>query len=133
MDDKCFQYAATVALNYEKIKWNPERVSNSKPFINKYNWKGINYLSKIDDWKAFEKNNLTIAVDVLYIKEKEIYPAYVSKVNSNCEKQIILLIILNEEKKGWHYLAVKKTIYIIKRSNIKTSWWFLLLELSSFF
>ena len=28
VDDKYFQYAATVALNYEKIKWNPERVSN---------------------------------------------------------------------------------------------------------
>ena len=36
-DDKCFQYAATVALNYEEIKWNPERVSNIKPFINKHN------------------------------------------------------------------------------------------------
>ena len=26
-DDKCFQYAVMVALNYEEIKWNPERVS----------------------------------------------------------------------------------------------------------
>ena len=36
-DDKCFQYAAAVTLNYEEIKWNPERVSNIKPFIHKYN------------------------------------------------------------------------------------------------
>ena len=36
-DDKGFQYAATVALNYEKIKWNPEKILNIKPFINKYN------------------------------------------------------------------------------------------------
>ena len=48
-DDKCFQYAATVALNYEEIKWNPERVSNIKLFIKGCNWKGINYPSKIDD------------------------------------------------------------------------------------
>ena len=41
-DDKCFQYAVTVALNYEEIESHPERVSNIKPFINKYNWKGIN-------------------------------------------------------------------------------------------
>ena len=33
-------------------------------------------------------------------------PAYVSKHNSNREKQVILLIIRNGEK--WHYLAVKK-------------------------
>ena len=35
MDDKCFQYARTLALNYEGIKWNLEKVSNIKPFINK--------------------------------------------------------------------------------------------------
>ena len=40
-------------------------------------------------------------------KEKEIYSAYISKINTNCEKQIILLMIPNEEKDGWHYLAVK--------------------------
>ena len=33
-DGKCFPYKASVAFNYEKIKWNPERVSNIKPFIN---------------------------------------------------------------------------------------------------
>ena len=38
-DDKCFQYAVTVAINYGELKWNAERVSNIKPFINKYNWK----------------------------------------------------------------------------------------------
>ena len=36
-DDRCFQYAATVALNYQKIKNNPERISKIKPFIHQYN------------------------------------------------------------------------------------------------
>ena len=45
MDDECFN-AANVALNYEDIKWNLERVSNSKPFTHKYNWKSIIYPSK---------------------------------------------------------------------------------------
>ena len=44
----------------------------------------------------------------MLIKEKEIYPACISKRNSTCEKQIILLMIPNEEKEGWHYFAVKK-------------------------
>ena len=96
--DKCFQYAANVALSYEEIKWNPERVSNIKSFINKYNWKGINYPSKINNWRTFEEYNSTIALNILYIKGKEICPAYISKINSNCEKQIILLMISNEEK-----------------------------------
>ena len=72
--DKRFQYAVTVSLNYEEIKWTPERISNIKQFINKYKWKGINYPSKIDDWKTFEKNNQIIGLNVLYIKEmKYIY------------------------------------------------------------
>ena len=36
-DDKCFQYAVTLALNLEKIKKDPQRVSKMKPFIEKYN------------------------------------------------------------------------------------------------
>ena len=43
-DNKCFQYAATITLNYEKIKWNPERILNIKLFIKKYNWDKIKYL-----------------------------------------------------------------------------------------
>ena len=42
------------------------------------------------------------------------------KINSRCEKQIILLMIPNEEKGGWHYLSVKN-IYITKRNNVKTN------------
>ena len=33
-DDKCFQYALTFALNYEKIKHDRQRTSKIKPFIN---------------------------------------------------------------------------------------------------
>ena len=32
-DDKSFQYALTVALNYEKIKKDPQNISKIKPFI----------------------------------------------------------------------------------------------------
>ena len=34
------------------------------------------------------------------------YPAYISKHNSNREKQVIFLMIPNREK--WHSVAVKK-------------------------
>ena len=114
--DKCFQYAANVALNYGEIESHAERVSNIKLFMGKYNWKGINYPSmENDDWKTFEKNNPIIALNILYIKEKKIGPAYISKIHSNCEKQIILIIIPNEEKEGWHYLAVKKLSTLLRR------------------
>ena len=46
-DDKCFQYAVAVALNYQEINKNPERISKIKSFIDQYNWKERNFLSRI--------------------------------------------------------------------------------------
>ena len=39
-----------------------------RTFINKYNWNGKKYPSKIDDWKKFEKNNSVITLNTLYQK-----------------------------------------------------------------
>ena len=66
-DAKCFQYAKTVALNNEQIKSHPERISNIKSFIGQYNWKEINFPSNKKDWNEFEKNNKTIALNILYM------------------------------------------------------------------
>ena len=66
-DEKCFKFTATVALNHEEIKKYPQRITKIKPFIDKYNWKGINYPSEKNDWKKFEKKNLTIAFKLLLI------------------------------------------------------------------
>ena len=75
-----------------------KKIFNIKPVINECNWKGKNYSSKADDWIKFEKNNPTIALNILYITEKEICPAYISKNNSSYGKQIIILMIPNKEK-----------------------------------
>ena len=37
------------------------------------------------DWRKLEKNNLIIALNVLYVKIEKVYPAYVSNDNSNSE------------------------------------------------
>ena len=84
-----------------------------KPFINKYTLEGINFPSEKDDWKKIEKNNVTIALNVLYAKKEKIYPTYISKHNSNREKQVILLMISNGEKL-WHYLAVKNLSALLR-------------------
>ena len=72
-DYKLFQYASTVALNREEIKRHLQRISKIKPFINKYNWNGIKYPSKVHDWKTFEKNNPSIALLILFILKKKKY------------------------------------------------------------
>ena len=106
-DDRCFQYVVTVALNYGDIESHPERVLNIKKFINKYNWKELNYPSKTDDWKTFEKNDLTLAGNILYIKEKEIYPAYFSKHN-NPWKTNNFLNALKQRKRRMALFCSKK-------------------------
>ena len=79
-DNKCFPYLVAVALNYEEIKKNPQRITKIKPFINKYNWEGMPFINKYnwekinfqwekDDWKKFEKNNVTNSLNVLYAKK----------------------------------------------------------------
>ena len=70
-DNKCFQYAITIALNYDEIKKHHQRVNKVKPFVNKYDWSEINFPSHVGDWKKFELNNKSIALNVLYVPEGE--------------------------------------------------------------
>ena len=87
-DNKCFQYAITVALNQEVIGKNPERTTKIKPFINKYNWGGINFASEKDDLKRFEKNNVTIALNVLYAKEEKYILLIFQNITQIAKKQL---------------------------------------------
>ena len=81
---------------------------------------GRNKLSIKNRWlENIEKNNLIIALNILYIKEKETLSGYTSKHISIREKQIILLMIPDEEDKGLHYLAVKKISALLHRKPSK--------------
>ena len=113
-DDKCFQYAITIALNYDEIGNHHQRVNKVKPFIDQYNWKDINFPSQVDDWKKFELNNTSIALNILYVPEgeKTIRHAYKSKYNLTRENQVILLMIDDGEK--WHYLTVRSLSALLK-------------------
>ena len=66
-DGNCFQYALTIALNYQNIEKDLQTISKIKPFINQYDWKGINFPSHKVDWKKFESNNKSIAINILFV------------------------------------------------------------------
>ena len=112
-DDRCFQYAVTLALNLDKIKKDPQRVSKIKPFIEKYNWEDIDFPSTSKDWKKFECNN-EVALNILYVpyNTRKINIAYKSKNNLTQERQIILLMISDGQK--WHYLVVKNLSRLLR-------------------
>ena len=80
-NDKCFQYAITVALNHHKINNHPERVSNIYLFINRYNWKEIDFPSDKNGWKKFESKNKTVALNILYVPKNS---AYIQSMHKAC-------------------------------------------------
>ena len=96
-DDNCLQYALTVALNHQSIEKSTQRISTIKPFIDQYNWKGIDFSLHSKDWKKFEQNNKIIALNILFVPHntKKIRLAYKSKHTFKCENQVILLMITN--------------------------------------
>ena len=93
-----------------------------------------------EDWKKIEKNNLTISLNVLYIKKAGIIKiilvyfinillicnintfVYISKHNSIREKQVILITISNGE--GWHYIAVKQLPALLREITSKNHGYF---------
>ena len=123
-DKKCFQYSIAAALNHQEIGNHPERISNIKPFFDKYNWKGIDFPAWVKDWEKFGKNNKEVALNILYVPHdtKEIRLAYKSKYNRKCKDQhkIVLLMISNNKQSDeidkWHYIvseSVNKTMDLI--------------------
>ena len=102
--DNDFQNALDGALNYQSTENDPQRISKLKPCINTYNWKGIDFPAGPKDWIKFEKNNKTIALNVLYIpRNTKTISAYRSEYNKR-KKQVILVMITDGKK--YNYLAV---------------------------
>ena len=59
-----FQNVLNEALNYQTTETHPERISRIMPYIDKYNWKGIEFSAEPKDWKKFEQNNKEIALNI---------------------------------------------------------------------
>ena len=108
------------SLNYQTIESNPQIISKLKPYVNKYNWEGINFPAGSKEWQKIERNNDTIALNVLYLKHntRKTSVVYRSKHNNKGKKQVILLMIGNREK--YHYLAVTNLSALLQKiSNHK--------------
>ena len=69
-DNNCFQYAITVALNYNKFqKRDLQKILNMKP-VNQYDIENINFSSRLEDWEKFEQNNESFALNILFVSCK---------------------------------------------------------------
>ena len=115
-NNMCFQYAITAALNHQNISHHPERISKLRSFINNYSWKDIQFPSHLKDWRKFEQNNKTIALNILYVpyNTKQIRQAYISKYNNEPDNQVNLLMN-TDGVNNWHYLTVKSISGLLRR------------------
>ena len=100
------------ALHHKKIKIHPERISRIIIYLFHHyfsldnNWEGIEFPAGIKDWKRFEKNNKTIALNILSVPhdEKTINLAYKSKYNCKLKNQVVLLMIADGKKTALYCL-----------------------------
>lgn len=123
-DDKCFLWSVLAALHPQKK--DPQRVSKYKPFENSLSLHGINFPMRIDQITQFEKQNPTIAIQVLGIDSdedgtpsKNFYPMHQTQ-NHQAEHKIMLLLHTNETG-GSHYVLVKDFNRLVGcRSNNQT-------------
>ena len=87
-NNNSFQNALDDALDFQNIEKHPERISKLKPYINKYNWEGIDFRAGPKELQKFEQNNKTNAPNILFIQRntKTISVAYRSEYNNKRKK-----------------------------------------------
>ena len=100
-DNKRFQWSIILGLNYNKIK--------EKELKQILKFKGVNtdFSSYQRDWKEFEQNNTSVALNILFVSynSEEIKVAY--KSNYNKRKNQVILLIISKEANNCYYFAVK--------------------------
>ena len=113
-NDNSFQNALNDTLNYQTIETNPEWISKLKYYINKYNWKAIDFPAGPKNWIKFEQNNKAIAFNVIFVPHntETIRVAYRSEYNHKYKEQLILLMTTDGKK--WHYLSVTNLSALFK-------------------
>ena len=123
--EDCFKWAVIAALHHEDISNHPERITQLKPYVERYNWEGLEFPMDYKKISKFEKNNHGVAVNVLFVKEIEsknaskggrVYVARRSDYNRR-SKQVNLLMIVEGEKR--HYTAVKNLSRLLSSENSK--------------
>ena len=79
-----------------------------KPFTDQYKWKGIEFPSHSEDWKKFEQNIKTIALNILFVpyNSKQLRLAYKSKYNNKHKNKVILLMINDYSKNMKRYAII---------------------------
>ena len=68
--------------------------------MNNYNLKEMNFPTESKDWKKFESNNKSIALNILFLPghKEQIKQTYISEYGFNRENKVIFLIVTDGKK-----------------------------------
>ena len=113
-DEECFKWAVTAASKWMDIKFNPERVSNLRKFIDNYDWSGLEFSVSTKDIGVLETKN-DILVNVLAVEGRDIYIH--RKTNYKGDREINLLLISEDGIR--HYTAIKSLSRLLRSNNTK--------------
>ena len=115
--DDDVQNALDDVLSCQNIERDPQRISKLKPYISKYNWVGIEFSARPKDGKKFERNNKTIALNILFIPHntETIRVTYRSEYNHRHKKQVTLLMITGGKK--WLYLVLTNLSALLPKKS----------------
>ena len=105
VDDECLRWSIIFALNYNEI--TKKELEN---IFRKIKHEDKNFLSHQIDWKNFEQNNESIALNVLFASQnsEEITLVYKSEHNFKCKNNVLLLMINDNGK--YYYFTVKSKL-----------------------
>ena len=110
-DDECLRWSTTFTLNYNEI-YNEIAKKEFENIFKKIKHEDKNFSSHQRDWKNFEQNNESIALNVSFASQnsEEITLVYKSEHNYKRENKVLLLMINDNDK--YYYFAVKSKLEI---------------------
>ena len=117
-DKEFFKWAFIAALHHEEIKYYLERISLLQHYEEQYNWNKLEFPLAIQKIGKFERNNPSIAINVLFNKKESICTICRSELNGKCCKQVSLLMMV--DGKNRHGTAIKNISRLLSKLNRKT-------------
>ena len=108
-DVECFKWAVIVAMRWEEIDRDHQRISKLRRYKDDFDWDGIKLPASIRDIKRFESRN-EITINILALEDKKVYICRKSK-----EYDLVanLMLITDHNKK--HQVAIKSLRRLLSR------------------
>ena len=121
-DNKCFQYAVTVALIIKKLENIQKEYQILNSLLINIIGKFWNFPLGIKDWKKFEQNNKTVSLNILYEdpNTKKINPAYKSKYNRILKENLFMNLGATQQIQLLHLIQSKtSTAFVEEKIALK--------------